>query len=130
MVVFSYSFPSVESSFYNNLPFFLKQNFFVPTASAIVAILTGLQTFLKPSEKSETHKKTGSNYEKLRHRIEVILTTDYSESELNNKLNDIREEWERLDSINVWVKYFNQGKEKVKSFNKYPEELSFIEDTK
>ncbi|MBK6993368.1 MAG: SLATT domain-containing protein [Lewinellaceae bacterium] len=90
----------------------LKHNFFVPIASAIAAILTGILTFIRPSEKSETHKKAGINYEKLRHRIELILTTEYSEKEIAKKLDSIKEEWESLDAINVSNRYFLMGKEK------------------
>lgn len=128
LVAFSYRLPNTELEFYDSLPFFLRQNFFVPIASAIAAILTGLLTFLKPSEKSETHKKTGSNYEKLRHRIELILTTEYTEKEVTKKLDTIIEEWESLDAINVSNRYFLKGKNKVKSFNKYPKELDFLDD--
>lgn len=128
LVAFSYRFPNVETTFYEQLPFFLKHSFFVPIASSIAAILTGLLTFLKPSEKSETHKKTGSNYEKLRHRIELIIITDYTEKELSKKLDTLKEEWESLDSINVSNRNFLKGKIKVKSFNKYPKELDFLDD--
>lgn len=128
LVAFSYRLPNVESEVYQNLPFFLKHNFFVPIASAIAAILTGLLTFLKPSEKSETHKKTGSSYEKLRHRIELVLTTEYTDKELTKKLSTIKDEWESLDAINVSNRYFLKGKEKVKSFKKYPKELDFLDD--
>jgi hypothetical protein len=128
LVAFSYRFPNVETSIYEKLPFFLKHNFFVPIASTLAAILTGLLTFLKPSEKSETHKKTGSSYEKLRHRIELIITSEYTEKELSKKLETIKEEWETLDAINVSNGYFLKGKAKVKSFNKYPKELDFLDD--
>jgi hypothetical protein len=128
LIAFSYRFPTLENKAYEALPFFLKHSFFVPLASTIVAILTGLQTFQKPSEKSEIHKKTGSNYEKLRHRIELILTTEYSEKELNKKIEGIKEEWENLDAINVNKKYFDEGKKKVTSFKKYPKELGFLDD--
>jgi hypothetical protein len=128
VVAFSFRFPSVEPSFYNKLPFILQHSYFVPFATAIAAILTGLLTFLKPSEKSETHKKTGSSYEKLRHRIELIITTNYTEKELTSKLDLIKQEWESLDAINVSNKYFSEGKKKVTSFNKYPKELDFLDD--
>jgi len=128
VVAFSYRFPSVEPSFYNKLPFLFQHNYFVPFASAIAAILTGLLTFLKPSEKSETHKKTGSSYEKLRHRIELIITTDYTEAEITTKLDIIKQEWESLDAINVSDRYFRKGKKKASSLNKYPKELDFLDD--
>jgi len=128
LVAFSYRFPTVETEFYNYLPFFCKHSYFVPIASTVAAILTGLSAFLKPSEKSETHKKTGSSYEKLRHRIELILTSDNKENEMSEKLEIIKQEWESLDAINVSNRYFIKGKDKVKSFNKYPKELDFLED--
>ena len=64
----------------------------------------------------------------MRHRIELILTTEYNEKDINKKLDAIREEWESLDAINVSERYFLKGKEKVKSFNKYPKELDFLDD--
>lgn len=129
LVAFSYRFPSVEPDTFDSLPFFLKHNFFVPMASTIAAILTGLLTFLKPSERSETHKKTGSSYEKLRHRIELIITSaELSDKEFSKKMASIKEDWDSLDAINVSNKYFLEGKSKVKSFKKYPKELSFLDD--
>lgn len=128
LIAFSYRFPNVDSVFFENLPFFLKHNYFVPFSSAIASILTGLLTFLRPSEKSETHKKTGSSYEKLRHRIELLLITELTEKEIIKKLDNVREEWESLDAINVSNRCFNKGKNKVKSFNKYPRELDFLDD--
>jgi hypothetical protein len=130
LVAFSYRFPPVDPALFQKIPLFLKQSFFVPIASTIAAILTGLVTFLKPSEKSETHKKTASNYEKLRHRIELLLTTPIQEDELNKNLEEIKKEWDSLDAINVSNKFFLRGKAKVKSFNKYPKELDFLDDVK
>ncbi|MDP4284469.1 MAG: SLATT domain-containing protein [Bacteroidota bacterium] len=128
LVAFSYRFHKVEPETFQKLPFFLKQEFFVPFASFVAAILTGLITFLRPNERSETHKKTGSNYEKLRHRIELLLTSQLGDTELNKELNEIKKEWDSLDAINVANRYFLRGKEKVKSFKKYPKELDFLND--
>ena len=127
IIAFSFRFPGVEVTTYENLPFFLKQNFFVAFGATCVAILSGLQTFLKPNEKAVLHQTTGSNYEKLRHRIELILNFEYSEWELKRRTELIKEEWEGLDAINVSEKNFMKGKNKAKSFNKYPEELSFLD---
>ena len=127
VVAFSYGFPFLNDS-NANLPFFLKLGFLVPFLSLIVSMLTGMQTFLKPNEKSETHKKTASNYEKLRHRIELLITTEYSERDLVKKLDSIREEWESLDSINVSSRNFDKGKQRTRALNKYPKELDFLDD--
>ncbi|SHG16426.1 SLATT domain-containing protein [Flagellimonas flava] len=128
IIAFSFRFPEVDAKTFEGLPFFLKQNFFVAFASTVVALLTGLQTFLKPNEKAEQHKNTGSNYERLRHRIEFILTTPFSKTETKNRIELIKEEWENLDAINVSDKNFGKGKDKVKTFGKYPKELDFLED--
>jgi len=128
LVAFSYRFPKVEPDTFEKLPFFLKQEFFVPFASFVAAILTGLITFVRPNERSETHKKTGSNYEKLRHRIELLITSQLGDNELDKELGEIKKEWDSLDAINVGNRYFLRGKEKVKSFKKYPKELDFLAD--
>ncbi len=127
-VAFSYRFPKVEAETLKNLFFLFKQDFFIPFASFLAAVLTGLITFLRPNERSETHKKTGSNYEKLRHRIELLFTSQLGDDEVNKELNEIKKEWDSLDAINVTNRFFIKGKEKVKSFNKYPKELDFLDD--
>jgi hypothetical protein len=128
LIAFSFRFPKVEPNTYEQLPFFIHQDFFVAFFSMAVAILTGLQTFLKPNEKTELHKTTGSNYEKLRHRIEVILTIGLPDLELKNRIELVKNEWEGLDAINVSKQNFNKGKERVKSLGKYPKELDFLPD--
>jgi hypothetical protein len=128
IIAFSFRFPEIDAATYERLPFFLRKDVFIALASTAIAILTGLQTFLKPNEKAELHKNTGSNYEKLRHRIEVILTTEFTDWELKNRIELIKEEWEGLDAINVTKKNFESGKKKVKSFGKYPKELDFLDD--
>jgi hypothetical protein len=47
---------------------------------------------------------------------------------VTKKLEIIKDEWESLDAINVSNRNFLNGKNKVKSFNKYPKELDFLED--
>jgi hypothetical protein len=128
IIAFSFNFPKVEPETLVLLPAFLHHNYFIAIASFIVAMLTGYQTFTKPNEKALTHKNTGSSYEKLRHRIEFVLTTEFQEWELKKRIEMIKEEWEGLDAINVSKKYFDEGKKKVQSFNKYPKELDFLPD--
>ena len=128
LITFSYQFPKADTEVFEQVCFIFRPDFLIPLASTIVAILTGLITFLKPSERAETHKKTANNYEKLRHRIELILTGNFLSNDLDKELNNVREEWENLDAINVSDKYFKKGKEKAQSFNKYPKELDFLED--
>ncbi|PSL22376.1 SLATT domain-containing protein [Chitinophaga ginsengisoli] len=111
-----------------------KLDFFADAVSTVltlggllIAILTGLQTFLKSSEKSESFRKMSVRYEELRHKIEVLLQTD-TEKEAQAGLEKIRKEWAAIDSINVSQNHFNRAKGKVKKFGKYPEELSFLEN--
>lgn len=128
LVAFSYQLPKVEPETFQNIPLFVKQEFFIPFASFLAAVLTGLITFLRPNERSETHKKTGGNYEKLRHRIELLITSQLEDIEVDKELNVIKKEWDSLDAINVANKFFLKGKKKVDSFNKYPKESDFLDD--
>lgn len=120
LVAFSYRFPILE--------IFWIQDYLLPIALLLVAILTGLHTFLKPSEKAENHKRIGFNYEKLRHSIELILNTKMSEEDLNREIKIIKNEWDDLKSVYVSKRKFNEGKSTVKNLKKYPEELSFLEN--
>ena len=126
LIACSYRFPSLEPETYKNLYFFCKHEFMIPLLTTIVAVLTGLQTFLKPGEKSEAHRKIGNSYEKLRHKIETVLTGDLLGNELNQKIESIRKEWESMEYLNVSPSNFDKGKIRVKSLNKYPEELGFL----
>lgn len=125
-IAFSFRFPSVDSETFENLIWIGRHSNFVAIGSTLVALLAGYQTFTKPSEKSELHRITGSNYEKLRHNIEMVITSGCSGREYNKKLKQIKLEWDSLDAINVGPRYFNRGKEMAKSFKKYPEELGFL----
>jgi len=130
LIACSYRFPELDPETYDKLPLILKHEFMIPLITTIVAILTGLQTFLKPGEKSEAHRKLGNSYEKLRHKIETVLTGELSEYELNQKVEAIRKEWENMEYLNVSPNNFDNGKKRVKSLNKYPEELGFLPDQK
>lgn len=125
-IAFSFRFPSVDQETYENLNWILKHSNFVAAGSTIVAFLAGYQTFTKPSEKSELHKTSGSNYEKLRHNIEMLITSGSNEREFKKKLRQIKLEWDSLDAINVAPRHFKRGKEMTQKFNKYPEELGFL----
>lgn len=120
IVAFSYRFPKLE------IPWI--QDYLLPFILLTIAILTGIQTFLKPSEKSENHKRIGFNYEKLRHSIELILNTKMPEEKLNREIEIIKNEWADLKTVYVSNKKFNEGKKTVKDLKKYPEELSFLDD--
>ncbi len=126
LIACSYRFPGLEPTTFKKLPFLLKHEFAIPLLTTIAAILTGLQTFLKPGEKSEAHRKSGNNLEKLRHRIEPVLTGNLMEYELNQKIESIRKEWENMEYLNVSPDNFDKGKKRVKELNKYPEELGFL----
>lgn len=128
VVAFSYRFPDVENEWYNTYLFFLKKEYSLHFMLFIVALLTGLQTFMKPSEKAEVHRKLGLEYERIRHRIEVTLTKEINDVEFEKEILNIKNQWDSMNTLYVNDKYFIQGKEKVKSFKKYPKELSFLPD--
>lgn len=119
IVAFSYRFPKLE------IPW--VQDYLLPFVLLIVAILTGLQTFLKPSEKAENHKRIGFNYEKMRHSIELILNTNMTDENRTQEIEIIKNEWADLKSVYVSNRKFKKGKKTVKDLKKYPEELSFLD---
>lgn len=125
LVAFSYRFPDVENEFFNEYLFFLKKDYLIPFLAFVVAILTGLQTFLKPNEKADVHRKLGLDYEKIRHTIEKTLTKNDSLT-IDDDVKKIDEEWKSFNTLYVRPKYFEQAKTKVRNFKKYPEELGFL----
>lgn len=128
LVAFAYKFPEIENEFFNNYLFFLKKEYSLPLLLFVVALFTGLQTFLKPNEKSEIHRKLGLEYEKIRHTIEISITKENSELNIDRDIIRIKKKMDSINTIYVMNKYFNEGKDKVNSFKKYPKELSFLED--
>ncbi|MPT34733.1 MAG: SLATT domain-containing protein [Flavobacterium sp.] len=123
-VAFTYRFPFI------NYPW--VKEYILPLMAFIVAILAGYQTFIKPGGKSETHRKLGLEYEKIRHDIEklYLLASDPQNAILESKINEIKSKWDSLNTLYVNERYYQQAKDKVKSFNKYPKELDFIPDIK
>jgi hypothetical protein len=120
IIAFSFRFPSLTTVDFNNLPFFFKHDFLVALASTIVAILAGLQTFLKANSRATIHKNSASSYEALRHELEQILTYSGTLSATKSKLSQIRKQWNSLDSINISKKNFKKGKRQVQSYHIYP----------
>lgn len=124
VVAFTYRFPFVN--------FLWVKEYILPLIAFIVAILTGYQAFIKPGEKSETHRKLGLEYEKIRHDAEqlYLYISDLQTIELDLKLKEIKRKWDGLNTIYVNESYYKQAKDKVKSFNTYPKELNFIQELK
>jgi hypothetical protein len=99
----------------------------IPIGGLLIAILTGLQTFLKPTEKSEAFRKMSVRYEELRHKVELVLQVE-TETAAQTGLEKIRKDWAAIDSLNVSNFHFREAKTKVKGLNKYPEELGFLDN--
>ena len=108
----------------------VTKDIFLSTAGIIVALLSGFQTFVKPQELAEKHKTISSNCEQLRHKIELLLNSETNNEDTEAKLEVILREWNNIDAESVSEKFFLQAKEKVKKFQKYPEELGFLESHK
>jgi hypothetical protein len=101
-------------------------NIFSTLGAVSVAILAGIQTFLKPTEFGEKHRSASNIYEKFRHKIEYILEFK-SDQEIDANIEAIRLEWNQIDSINISNKNFMKAKDWIKGMKKYPEELGFLE---
>lgn len=96
----------------------------------IVALCSGLQTFLKPQELAEEHKQTSGKYESLRHRIEFLLQFENNTETVSIETEKVRKEWDNINSLNTWERIYRKARNKVKDFDKYPEELSFLDTLK
>jgi uncharacterized membrane protein YgaE (UPF0421/DUF939 family) len=85
----------------------------------LVAILVGLQTFLKPSEIAEKHRQTSNTFEKLRHKLEYIFEFA-GDNEIDAEIDKIRTQWEKIDQLNVSQSNFKKAAEWIDKSNKYP----------
>lgn len=121
VVAFIYRFPFI------NYPW--VKEYFLPLMAFIAAILTAYQSFIKPGEKAETHRKLGLEYEKIRHEFESLFISAPQDSDISTKIKIVKEKWDSLNTLYVKPKYYDAAKKKVKSFNKYPKELNFILDS-
>jgi uncharacterized protein HemY len=125
-IAVSYKLPEVSKETYDSIFLFLKKDIFIGVAAIFISLLTGLQTFLKANERSEKHRSLSREFEELRHEVESILNSNNGNFDEGEK--KIREQWKLFDSLNVSNQSFRKAKKTVKSFNKYPDELGFIEN--
>jgi hypothetical protein len=66
-------------------------------ASVLAAIMAGLQTFLRYSERAERHRVSGGKYGTLRREIEQRLAfPPANPDELSNYVDSLRERWDKL----------------------------------
>jgi hypothetical protein len=66
-------------------------------ASVLAAILAGLQTFLRYSERAERHRVSGGKYGTLRREIEQRLVFPPANSaELSSYADSLRARWDKL----------------------------------
>jgi hypothetical protein len=91
--------------------------------ATLIAILVGLQTFLKPSEASEKHRSASAAYEDLRHRLELILSFEESPKKVVEELARLKAEWDRLETPNVSARAWRRAKEQLDKIGTYPEAL-------
>lgn len=118
IVAYTYRFPFIDN--------LLIKEYILPLFLFLVAILTGCQSFIRPSEKAEKHRELGIEYERIRHDIENILTTPMKITDIDGHTNSVKMKWDSLKTMYVKEKHYNDAKKKVKSFNKYPNELNFL----
>lgn len=121
-VAFTYRFPFI------NHPWI--KEYMLPFILFIVAILTGYQSFIRPGEKAEKHRELGIEYERIRHEIEVVLTTLANTPELDDHIDSVKNKWDSVKTMYVNNRHYNNAKKKVESFKKYPKELNFLPDNK
>lgn len=128
VVAFSYQFPTVTLEEHASLPAIVRHEVFVPLASLAVALLTAVSTLLRPCDKADFHRSIGAAYEALRHDLEAIITRNPRADDIPEALAPWKARWDGMEAPNVSQRNFRKGKERAYSLNKYPEELSFLED--
>src|SRR5690606_11444351 len=93
----------------------------------IIAILAGLQTFLRPSELAEKHRRISETYEKIRNKFEYLLVYNSQNPQtFKEKLEAVKAEWDNLETLNVPKKIYLEAKGQVRKINIYPEQLSHL----
>ena len=100
----------------------------VSIGAIIVAILSALQTFLKPSEVAEKFRIKSDEFEALRHKVEEFLEFYIKENtdiEQGKILEEIRENWSKIGSLNMSDRNFNKAGKRIRVLNRYPEILDF-----
>ncbi|WP_190810297.1 SLATT domain-containing protein [Flagellimonas sp. S3867] len=92
----------------------------------LISILVGLQTYLKPSEIAEKHRKMSETYDKLRHRLEYLMLFEIDNPyTFTSKLNEIKKEWDNLDTMNVPYKIYREARAQTKKLGVYPGPQSY-----
>lgn len=77
--------------------------------SSAVAVLAGLTTFLKPSERSATHKTCGSQYLALKNDCRVARTITLLEATNEKAEAALAEMTKRRNDLNTSSPQFSQG---------------------
>lgn len=96
----------------------------IAIAATLVAVLVGLQTFFKPTEIAEKHRSASATYEDFRHRLELLLVFESTASaDLAKKLEQLKAEWDRLETPNVSKGAWKSAKARVAEVGTYPERL-------
>lgn len=100
--------------------------YIVSIGAIIVAILSGLQTFLKPSEMAEKFGKRSDEYEAIRHRLEELFEFhDAIDKGFLLELEEIRESWKNVASMNASDRSFKKAGIAIQKDDRYPTKLDF-----
>lgn len=95
----------------------------IPIGAAIIAIFSGLQTFLKPSEISEKCRIKSEQFESLRHQLQELIeftAVTASDKEFEKNLSSFRMKWDNIGTMNVSNKNFNKAEYQIKKLDIYP----------
>ncbi|PKA99229.1 hypothetical protein B0O79_2933 [Flavobacteriaceae bacterium MAR_2009_75] len=119
-IAFSFKFPEVSIEEYDKLCWICKHENFVALGSLIVALFTGLNTFLKPNERAEKHRAKSDSYERLRREFERYAIKEFkSKSDSEEALNDLQNKYDNMDILNIFEFFYNKARKKVKADKKY-----------
>jgi len=88
----------------------------VGLVSIAIAVSSALQTFLRYSERAETHRAAGARYGGVRRRLEAIYAGDAGARE-GNYMNEVRDALDRLaeDSPSVPPRVFKRTQQTLRA---------------
>lgn len=122
VIAFSFRFPKVSKEEYDSLCWICRHENFLALGSLIVAMLTGLNTFLKPNERAALHRTKSDNYERLRRDFERLAIKEHrSKANFESSLDGLQEKYNNMDVLNTFECYYAKARNEVKTNQTYSE---------
>lgn len=107
---------NVISSVIAGITAFSDIDLLIKIATIVVAIVTGLSTFLECSKKSENHRAAGNSFLRIKNRarfIKDIRSENINDSELENIISELLDQKDELNAASLPIPEFAYKKAKA-----------------